>query len=123
MNSHISRVSCIALIGAAYLLQPTTPVYGVADSSWQLAPPTTGNWFDASNWTSGVPTSSSGQNAFIDNGGTSLISASGANWYWLHVGNNASGKLMQSAGTSSGTYLSIGFNAGSSGSFAMQGGT
>jgi hypothetical protein len=59
---------------------------------------------------------------FIDNGGTSLISASEANWYWLHVGNNASGQLVQSTGMSSGTYLSVGFNAGSSGSFAMQGG-
>jgi len=87
---------------------------------WQADPAAPANWFDAGNWTAGLPTSSF--NAYIDNGGTASIASGTANVHSLTVADGATGNLLQTGGTTNLTGLSIGRQAGSTGVLDLKGG-
>ncbi|OJV15698.1 MAG: hypothetical protein BGO12_15805 [Verrucomicrobia bacterium 61-8] len=91
-----------------------------AGSHWDVQ---TGLWTEDSNWTAGVPTSSS--TAFIDNGGTALLpTAISGSYNILSVGSVAGGdKVVVSGGALSGTVTNIGASAGTTGNAVISGGT
>ncbi|MGB2819828.1 MAG: hypothetical protein WBF17_02515, partial [Phycisphaerae bacterium] len=60
---------------------------------WQHDPCTPGDWFDANNWTAGVPTA--GDWAYVDNGGTAEISYGQAEAYGELVGHSGTGTIRQ----------------------------
>ncbi|MBU1698878.1 MAG: PQQ-binding-like beta-propeller repeat protein [Candidatus Eisenbacteria bacterium] len=67
-NSFVQYKMTMILFGVALLLLfSATAAQGVS-TYWQAA---TGDWYNHSNWTDGIP--SSGDEAFINNGGTALI--------------------------------------------------
>jgi autotransporter-associated beta strand protein len=68
----------LALLGGS-------PVY--ADSSWTLSPSQSGIWSISTNWDSGVPTSS--VNAYVANGGTATVDASGGTCRLLTINNSS----------------------------------
>jgi len=69
------RTRCRVVFPAALLtvtgLLPTDPA-AAAQTTWQLLPPTVGDWSKSDNWSDGVPGSST--LAVIDNGGIAAIS-------------------------------------------------
>jgi hypothetical protein len=83
--------------------------------------PGTGDWFNAANWTAGVPTSS--KNAYIDNGGTAQIAASDAKGltYVGYTTNTGVGAVIQTGGTN--TSITLGYNSGSQGTYTLSGGS
>jgi T5SS/PEP-CTERM-associated repeat protein/autotransporter-associated beta strand protein len=82
-NAHRRNVLSISLSTALAL------AYSSASASdWTGG---TGDWFDASNWSSGVPASTVG--GIIANGGTAQISASSAQAYTLEVGKAGNGAV------------------------------
>ena len=89
------------------------------DTYWSHDPATTGLWDDPLNWNNGVPTTSG--YAYIDNGGTAQID-SGAQAYWLYLGYYSSGTVIQNAGITAVSALSLGRLAGSSGAYYLNGG-
>ncbi len=73
MNRRLRRV---ALMAATVALAGTAPA-AQAVTHWNI--PGTGSWFDAPNWTDGVPNSAS--NALIINGGTARVATgTGESW-------------------------------------------
>src|SRR5258708_22026459 len=112
MNTHLWRVHLFSsFIGVLHILSTAQSALGAANTSWQLAPRATGNWFDAANWSAGVPTSTFGETEYIDNAGTAQVSSGTANWDYLQVGFNNIGHLVHAGGNGSGRYLSVGYNA------------
>lgn len=101
-------LSCLA---ASIALAVTAPS-AFADTLWKVP---SGDWFSASSWTEGVPTSSS--NALINNGGTVFINAPGARALILATGeaDNTSGTLEVGAGgsvTTTGSFgVAVGYNS------------
>ena len=45
------------------------------DTYWQHDPGSPGDWFDPANWTAGVPSSVTYDEAYIENGGTAQVLA------------------------------------------------
>ncbi len=105
----------------------------------------TGNWSDPSNWDSGEPTSCN-FGAYIDNGGTAIITEtgevgdplvlgfkpgtngnvemlSGSLSGGLHIGDKGSGNFTQSGGTNSQRGLTLGGAPGGVGNYNLSGGT
>ncbi len=92
------------------------------DTSWQHDPLTAGDWDTTSNWTGNTPSSVSF--ASIDNAGTAVISSGTAGAFGLTVGESNSGNLLQTGGTLTVAFkLSLGANAGSDGTYTIEGGT
>lgn len=85
-----------ATIGSAALLLLSPATVQGQTSIWQLAPPTSGDWFTAGNWSGGVPTAS--RLARIDNGGTVVVSSGSAAANALRVGFDGSGYVEQYGG-------------------------
>jgi hypothetical protein len=79
-------VPIVWLVGFAYLAGSVR--FAQADLTWQFI--SASNWATAGNWNGGVP--NSGSFAYINNGGTALITTSGATCYWLYLGQNAGQK-------------------------------
>jgi hypothetical protein len=124
MNTHVPRFHFFAsCIGLLHLLGVAPSAPGAASTTWQLAAPATGNWFDATNWSAGVPTSTFGETEYIDNGGSAQVSSGTANWDYLQIGFNSTGHLVHAGGNGSGRYLSIGYNANAIGTYAISTGS
>jgi len=59
--------------------------------------PATGDWADPANWDpAGVPTSA--DDAYIDNGGTATVASSAAAYY-VYLGDENTGTVIQTGGT------------------------
>lgn len=104
-------------VAVGTILAFTTPSLAV---DWTGA--TSNNWFDAGNWTGGVPTSAA--DASIDNvsPNATTIGAAGAQAAGLTVGDSITGALtIQSGGTLSNTRGVIGRQAGSTGTVIVDG--
>ncbi|MEX2170614.1 MAG: hypothetical protein WD851_14965 [Pirellulales bacterium] len=87
------------------------------DTSWNVA---SGSWFDDTNWTSGVPTST--ERAEIDNGGISLVQLEGAAANVLDVGERNLGELrVEAGGTISNTLVFVGDFSTSEGAVMVDG--
>ena len=116
-----------------------------ADVYWKVAPPNSGDWSVATNWTGGLPTSS--VTAYVVNGGTvnvtqlgetcgtlSLGSGAGSGTVQMtggslsavsyeNVGDSGTGTFTQSGGINNcGASLYLGENTGSSGAYNLNGG-
>ena len=89
---------------------------------WQRPAGEPGSWFEAANWTSGVPTS--GVDAMVDNGGTALVGGAAA-VHVLYVGYDGSGTVLHTDGTltSSSKYggINLGYSSGTSGAYELSG--
>jgi len=93
----------------------------VAQTLWSNSG--TGDWFNAANWTSGIPTSS--KEARIDNGGTAQIADSDAQSSYVYVGyttNTGAGTVEQTSGTLTAPVY-VGYNSGSQGTYTLSGGS
>ena len=106
------------VLAAVFFVALAAPGYAI-DTSWSHDPATTGLWDDPLNWDNGVPTT--GDSAYIDNGGTAQID-SGAAASALYVGDNSSGTVIQNAGITAVSALHLGRLAGSSGAYYLNGG-
>jgi T5SS/PEP-CTERM-associated repeat protein/autotransporter-associated beta strand protein len=137
----LNRRSRLALYLAASVLALVSPVSSLfAQTVWTDG---TGNWFNAGNWSAGVPGSSTA--AQINNGGTAQITASGAQAgdvtlglgssdsgtlsisgpgdlnATLHIGESGIGVVtISNGGSGSGGFI-MGDNAGSSGTATVSG--
>ena len=82
---------------------------------------TTGNWSTGTNWLNGEP--GSGDNAYINNGGTAQITLSGEICYdlFLGLGPGESGTVSMSGGSLSTNEAYLGFDG--TGTFTQTGGT
>jgi T5SS/PEP-CTERM-associated repeat protein len=88
-----------------------------AQTYWQGS---TGDWFNAANWTGGVPGSAS--TADINNGGTAQIISGSAAAIIEYVGDSAVGTLSQSGGSNTiGSGLCVGNQYGSTGTYILSG--
>jgi T5SS/PEP-CTERM-associated repeat protein len=87
--------------------------------------PSVGSWFDANNWSAGVPTQAQAGGAYIDNAGVSVLDAAVAESYFLRVGDTLAGELRIRNGgtlaTSSGFLNSIGGGSNASGTVTVHG--
>ena len=86
---------------------------------WQHDPNAPGDWFEASNWTDGVPEAS--DSAFVDNGGTALITSGDADPAYECAGFEAAGAIRQTGGTNTVVVLDIGLNAEADGTYELTG--
>jgi hypothetical protein len=71
------------------------PVHAVS-TYWQHDPTTPGDWFDAANWTNGVPESGSWRYSYVTNGGTARVAdgiAFGGTALYLGYGATESGTI------------------------------
>ncbi|WP_200268494.1 autotransporter-associated beta strand repeat-containing protein [Luteolibacter pohnpeiensis] len=98
---------------------------GAVDQVWTGA---TASFADASLWTGDGQIPGSGDNAFVNNGGTVQIGASDPAWSLtdLRAGESldSSGTYMQSGGTVTAVgWLRLGFGNGATGSYTLSGGT
>lgn len=97
-----------------FVLQPDRAVA----TNWSIA---SGDWFEATNWSAGVPNGSI--NAYINNSGTSQITTPGAMARQTYVGNTTMGALEISGGGTLqnpiGTY--IGYNSNATGIATVSG--
>ena len=104
---------------AAIVMLLAAPLAG-ANVTWTLPPNQSGDWSLASNWTAGLPTSSS--TAYIVNGGTATITLPGAVCGTLSLGNSAgAGTIQMTGGSLSATCAYVGYSG--IGSFTQSGGT
>jgi autotransporter-associated beta strand protein len=105
----------VAALAACLLAMYTRPV--VAQSYWQVQ---SGDWSAASNWSAGVPSSSTW--AWIVNGGTAGVTQTGGTCNWLSLGGTAgSGSVEMTAGGFSANTEFVGHSG--PGAFAQSGGT
>ena len=82
----------------------------------------TGDWFDAANWTDGVPASD--MYAFINNGGTAEINGGLAQSRLLWLGHTGAGSVTQAGGVNDIAWaLVLGGQAGSQGNYMLMGGS
>jgi hypothetical protein len=95
---------------------------------WQAEPSIAGDWFDAANWTLGVPTA--GNVAVIENGGTAVIDSGTAVAQRTDIGGRAladggvGGAVIQTGGQAElGFLLMLGHDRGSKGAYTLIGGT
>ncbi len=143
-NCRAARLAAVAVASfvAVVLL---TSLQVRADIYWKVAPPNSGDWSVATNWTGGLPTSS--VTAYVVNGGTvnvtqlgetcgtlSLGSGAGSGTVQMtggslsavsyeNVGDSGTGTFTQSGGINNcGASLYLGENTGSSGAYNLNGG-
>ncbi len=84
---------------------------------WQHDPSAPGDWFEAINWTDGVPEAS--DSAFVDNGGTALIASGDADPDYECAGFQAAGAIRQTGGENTVVVLDIGLNAEADGTYEL----
>ena len=95
------------------------PALGV-DTYWQHDPNAAGDWFVPGNWSAGVPRS--WDKAYVDNGGTAVISG-GTSQTNVFAGYDNAGTVRQTGGMVSPLWhIQIAQNAGSTGSYQFDGG-
>ncbi|MGX5799737.1 autotransporter domain-containing protein [Bradyrhizobium sp. Arg314] len=105
----------MAALGLA--LAPMTPSLA---TDWTGA--VSSNWFDADNWSAGVPNSSVGAVVDTDTPYATVVDRAGAEADLLYVGNSGTGELtIQSGGTVSNTIGYLGYNAASTGTATVDG--
>ncbi len=86
----LSLATAGILLGTAQAAQQTF---------WQGPPGTVGDWFEAANWTDGLPTDGDYQNiATIDNGGAARVAAGTAKSGQLYLGETLAGELIVDGG-------------------------
>ncbi|MGA2616425.1 MAG: autotransporter-associated beta strand repeat-containing protein [Thermoguttaceae bacterium] len=98
------------------LLVPPLPAR--AQTYWNAS---SDNWSVASDWTAGLPTSST--NAYIANGGTATVSSTGPACSYLYLGTPAGSGLLQMSGGSLVTQWDEDVGYSGTGSFTQSGGT
>ncbi len=78
---------------------PLATAQAAQQTRWQGPPGTVGDWFEAANWTDGLPTDGDYQNiATIDNGGAARVAAGTATTGQLYLGETLAGKLIVDGG-------------------------
>lgn len=114
------RPSCIGVICLAATWAWTASAVAI-DTHWQADPESRANWFDALNWTNGVPVR--GTDATIDNDGTATMAGGVGRARHLWVGFDDAGVIELSAGALglSGGF-GLGFGPNSHGEFFLSGG-
>ncbi len=112
----------ITMASICALCACTVPIPANAQTYWQHEPATPGGWSVPDNWTAGLPTS--GVDAWIDNGGTAIISSGSAASQNLYLGGDwgTTGTVQQSGGTASiASDLYLGQYTGSTGTYELSG--
>jgi len=95
MRRPLSR-AC-GVIGLCALMAAVLPTKSGSDTFWQHEPASTGDWYDAANWSAGVPSNT--LDPIIDNGGTAHIGSGSAVGRNIFIGYNNDGTLMHDGGT------------------------
>jgi hypothetical protein len=117
------RLKKAVIIGCALVATGLAAQNAQADDTyWILPPPAVDDWFEATNWTLGVPNSS--DYAYITNGGEAWIAAHDAEAYYLYLGYDTgeSGALTQTGGTNTlGWALHLGSYSGAEGTYELSG--
>ena len=90
-----------------------------ADVFWNVAPPNSGDWSVATNWTGGLPASS--VNAWIVNGGTATITTMADTCGTLSLGVSGSGTVQMTGGSLTATTVEYVGGSGT-GLFVQSGG-
>ena len=104
-------------VALGMVLASTTPSCAV-----DLDGSTSNNWFNAGNWSGGVPTNATNTRIDTITPNATVVGAAGAQSTGLRVGVSATGALtIQSGGTVSNTLGIIGDNAGSTGTVIVDG--
>ena len=86
-----------AVVLCALLICAATAGPSPGQTYWQHDPATPGDSEDPANWTMGVPVSS-GDLAYVDNGGTAVITDGTRTIHTLRVAQSGSGQILQSGG-------------------------
>jgi len=94
-------------LAAAVVFGAASPSAFAAETLWKIS---SGDWFDSTSWTAGVPTTSS--DAEINNGGTVFVNATGARSQFILVGGAASGSGTLEIGAGGSLNSSLGFGVG-----------
>jgi hypothetical protein len=94
-NKHIVKASTLFFLAAVAFAATTLPAAALS-TYWQADPAIPASWHDPLNWTAGVPVA--GDFAYIDNGGTALISANFAA-VRVYAGYDLAGYIEQSGGS------------------------
>ena len=104
------------------LLCTCVPAAASADTTeWLLGPAGPGDWFDAGNWTDGMPDPS--VVAVIDDGGTAVVTAGTATGWSLRLAIENSGTMHQSGGSAHfGFSVYLGYEQDSFGTYLLDGG-
>lgn len=110
ISSPATRSKKIFLLSALALTSPVLPTRTAANNISWIA--TVGDWANSSNWSSGVPTASDA--AYINNGGTAVISSGNALAEAEYIGNGGPGNIQQTGGTNTTTILQLGVYGGTS---------
>ncbi len=66
-------------------------------TDWSYDPNQAGDWHEPTNWSAGVPDSVT--DAYIDNGGTVELASGTAAGFWIVVGDDSPGAIVQTGGT------------------------
>ncbi|MGE0255636.1 MAG: autotransporter domain-containing protein [Alphaproteobacteria bacterium] len=99
------------------LLLAVMATHAGAQSIWQAGP---GDWFEAGNWSGGVPGSS--DTAIISNGGTARVGDPGAEADSLFVGEDGTGTLtVEDGGEVNAPFVSLGEEADGDGTLTVDG--
>ena len=117
----VVRFGVLSAVFLVVILSLVTPAHP-ADTYWQHDPATPGDWFDPLNWTESLP--SPNKNAFVDNGGTTLIDTGNAIASSLYLGYTpgSSGAITQNGGTNTvANDLYLGYDALGTGSYFLSG--
>ncbi|MCZ6837457.1 MAG: hypothetical protein O7G85_16905, partial [Planctomycetota bacterium] len=93
VQSTCIRGSGLLFIGVLALV----PIENGGNTYWQYDPATTGDWFDAPNWSAGFPASNN--DPIIENGGTAHIGAGAAAGRNIFIGFNDDGTLVHDGGS------------------------
>lgn len=126
-----NRLHCLA-VGLSICLFSSPPA-SADDFNWDVAGPA--DWSDGNNWTNtttatpmaGPPSGGGGNHAFVNNGGTAVISSDINDIQDIFVGDNGgTGTLNQTGGATfqgTGSWMFVGQDAGSVGTYNLSGGT
>ncbi len=116
----VANLSRNCLLAFIVLLTAATSA-PAGDTWWQHDPATPGDWFAPANWNNGLP--GSFDYAYIDNGGTAMITSGTARAGYVLLGENGSGRVVQTGGVLDPTYdICLGVRPGSSGTYELAGG-
>jgi len=108
---------------AVWIFGAGAPPARADDTYWILPPPAEGAWSDPANWSDDAPVLGPILRAYIDNGGTALISTAGEGVWRLWVGDACAGQVRQTDGDLWVQYgLYLGYGAGSTGTYTLEGG-
>jgi T5SS/PEP-CTERM-associated repeat protein len=118
----VDNLRCHVIVFSLMVLLSSREPSIASDTVWTN--PSLGSWFDANNWSAGVPILGHGDGALINQGVSSIDGASAAS-HFLQVGTSLSGALrIQNGGqltTSFGYLNSIGMGANAVGSVTIAG--